>query len=171
MKKFLFLAICAMVSMTVSAQLVTSSRVSVEEKPSNIWLDFGVGAYTGDVSDTGLGVDLGLRWNKMFTESIGWDIFKIKAQTDISNFTELLALQATTGARYVSPVLFGNSSAFGAVGLGYGYFTDIEDGGFVWEVSAGINVSPRFLVGVSYNSSSVGDATLGYVSLRLGYNF
>lgn len=179
MKKFFLLAVCAMMSVIASAQLITSSRVSVEDKPSNMWLDFGVGTYTGDVEDAGLGLDLGLRWTKMFGSSIGWDIFKINAQTGTSHFTEMLDLQLKTGARYVSPVLFGNSTVFGAVGLGYGYFIDIEEGGFVWEISAGVNLTPRFLVGISYNSHSYSyysgyddeSLTAGYLSLRLGYNF
>lgn len=37
MKKIFLLAVCAVVSLTMSAQLVTSSRVSVEKEPSTGW--------------------------------------------------------------------------------------------------------------------------------------
>ena len=176
MKKFFLLAVFTLMCMGSYAQLVTSNRVTVEKKKASaLWLDFGIGAFSGDVADTGLGVDLGLRWNKSFTENIGWDIIKVKAQSDTKNFSELMTVQAMTGVRGTTPVLFGNSTVFGAAGLGYGYMTDVEEGGFCWEVSAGVNLTPRFLVGVAYNSQGVSvegfTFHVNYVSLRLGVNF
>lgn len=175
MKKLFLLVVMALLCTSSFAQLVTSSSVTVEKKRSALWLDFGAGAFSGDYEDGGLGVDLGLRWNKSFTENIGWDIFKIKAQADTKHFSETVLLQAMTGLRGTTPVLFGNSSIYGSAGLGYGYVFDAEEGGLCWEVSAGVNVTPRFLVGVAYNSQGISfdgaTAHLNYVSLRLGFNF
>lgn len=169
------MALFAVITSTSFAQLVTSSRVSVqrsESKPGLVWVDFGAGGFTGDVYDSGLGVDLGIRVTKMFTSSIGWDIFKISAQTDTKNFSESLELQAKTGIRYVSPVFFGNNgSVYGNVSLGYGYFTDMEKSAFVWEVGAGFNLTSRFSIGGVYNSSHVKGGTVGYAGVRFGYRF
>lgn len=173
MKKLFLTIVCALVCIGASAQLLTSTSVAVKKQKSatSVWFDFGPGFYTGDVADTSLGIDLGLRVNHAFTDAISWDIIKIKAQSDVNNISEMLALQALTGVRYTSPVLFGNSSLYGAVGLGYSYFVDTEDGGFDWDVSVGINLSPRFSVGIGYNSCAVNDATVGYASVRLGLRF
>lgn len=153
MKKLLFMALMAFFSSSAFAQLMTSRMTTVKHNhTSKIWFDFGPGTYTGDVDDTGLGVDLGFRWTQMFGESIGWDILKISAQTDTKNFSECLDVQGKTGLRYVSPVLFGKQSLYANAAVGYGYYTDMEEGGLVWEIGAGVNVSPRFSVGIAYNS-------------------
>lgn len=175
MKKLFLLVILVFICSSSYAQLVTSTRVTVQKKPSALWLDFGAGGFSGDVADTGLGVDLGLRWNKPFTDNVSWDIFKIKAEADTKNFNETILAQALTGIRGTTPVLFGNSTLFGAAGLGYGYIFDPQKGGFCWDASIGINVTPRFLVGIGYNSQGVSEDGetyhMNYTSLRLGVNF
>lgn len=177
MKKIILVAIMAIMTTSAFAQIVSSqsSRITREKKEarttSSIFVDLGVGVFTGDTYDTGAGVDLGFRWNRMFTPNIGWDILKISAQTDTKHFTESLNVQAKSGIRGVSPVLFGNSSIYANAAAGYAYFTDPSDGGFVWEVGAGLNVTPRFAVGVAYNSIHINDADAGLVSLRLSYGF
>ena len=169
----------AVFTSTAFAQLITSSRVAVRgDHTSKIWFDLGAGAYTGDVSNTGLGVEMGFRWTQMFGESFGWDILKLSAQTDTKNFTEALNLQLKTGARYVSPVLFGNQSLYANIAAGYGLFTDNTDAkGFAWEIGAGINITPRISAGIVYNSQNYsldvyhGESqsfNVGYIGLRLG---
>ena len=187
MKKYFVFAIVAMFALASQAQIVSSrsSRITHErgEHHPSIWVDLGLGTFTGDAEDTGLGLDLGFRWTNMFTENIGWDVVKISAQTDTKNFTEALNVQGKTGIRGVTPVLFGNSTLYANFGGGYGYYTDIEEGGFVWEVGAGINVTPRFSVGINYNSANYSyeygsgryhqeqDVKVGLLSLRLSYGF
>ncbi len=184
MKKFFIFVFMTMFTLASQAQIVSSqsSRITREKGVYNpaIWVDFGLGTYTGDPEDTGLGLDLGFRWNHMFTENIGWDILKISAQTDTKSFGESLNVQAKTGIRGVSPVLFGNSSLYANFAGGYGYYTDIEEGGFVWEIGAGVNVTSRFSVGINYNSANYSievprygdqDVKVGLLSLRLSYGF
>lgn len=183
MKKIFVLAFMAMFSLAIQAQIVSSrsSRITTTytERTPAIWLDFGPGFFTGDAEDTGLGIDLGFRWNHMFTENIGWDILKVSAQTDTKNFGDALNIQAKTGIRGVTPILFGNSSLYANLAGGYGYYTDIEKGGFVWEVGAGINLTRKFAIGINYNStqyeysSRYSDSTVkvGLLSLRLSYGF
>ncbi len=187
MKKIIILALVTMFTLASQAQIVSSrssriTRTVTERKPA-IWIDFGPGFFTGDAENTGLGLDLGIRWNHMFTENIGWDILKISAQTDTKNFGDALNVQAKTGIRGVTPVLFGNSSLYANFAGGYGHYPDAESGGFVWEVGAGVNITRHFSVGINYNStkytakytvrgySSSVDAKVGLLSLRLSYGF
>jgi len=183
MKKIILISFVTLFTLAAQAQIVSSrsSRITTEHRDYHpaIWVDLGPGLYTGDVKDTGVAIDLGFRWNHMFTENIGWDILKISAQTDTKNFKEALNIQGKTGIRGVTPILFGNSSLYANFAGGYGYYTDIEKGGFVWEVGAGINISSRFSVGINYNSANYtyeyyrSDETVkvGLISLRLSYGF
>lgn len=169
MKKLFLVAIVAMFAMSASAQLLTSSRTARTSGSHNVWVDLGVGAYTGDVNDTGLGLDLGVRWNKMFTEYIGWDIVKVAAQADTNHFKETLSVKALTGIRGESPVLFGNARAYANLAGGVISGTDSNaDIDFVWEIGAGLKLTPRFNVGVAYNAYNWDGSNVGFVNLKLG---
>lgn len=178
MKKLFLVALMAVFTSSAFAQLITSNR-TVYNKSHNVWVDFGVGTYTGDWNNTGVGLDLGFRYTKMFTDNIGWDIVKFSVQTDTKNFSNALYLQGKTGLRVVSPVVFGESKIYANFAGGYGrYFGDIKEGGFAWEIGAGLNVTPRFAVGINYNSCNykidvyrVGKETVkvGLLSLRVAY--
>lgn len=178
MKKIIILSLLAISTLASQAQsqIVSSRSQRIEtttvrtEHTSHIFLDLGVGAFTGDYDDSGVGVDLGFRWNQMFTPNIGWDILKINCQTDTKNFTECIDIQAKTGVRGVSPVLFGNCTAYANAAVGYGYWTDPSEGGVAWEVGAGLNITPRFAVGVFYNASnfSIEDRYGDDVSVNVG---
>ena len=173
MKKILLFAIMAMFAIGSQAQIISSRSTGITKVQSprshNIWIDLGTGVFTGDLEEgSGVGIDLGGRWTKMFSENVGWDILKINAMTDTKNFGESLNVQFKTGLRGVTPVLFGNSSAYVAAAAGYGLFTDEAESAFVWEVGAGLNVTPRFAVGVYYNGISWSrEMKVTYVS---GYN-
>lgn len=170
MKKILFVALMAVFTISANAQLVTSNR-TIRSNAHNIWVDFGLGAYTGDYKDGGLGLDLGLRWNKMFHEYVGWDIVKVAAQADTKHFKESISLKAMTGIRFESPVLFSDAKAYANFAGGYGYVFDPKDGAFTWEIGAGLKVTPRFNVGVAYDSMSKKGFTTGYINLKVGYAF
>ncbi len=168
MKKILFVALMAVFSVSANAQIVTSNR-TVHSSAHNFWVDFGLGAYTGDYKNGGLGMDLGFRWNKMFHENVGWDIIKVAAQADTKHFKESISLKAMTGIRFESPVLFGQSKAYANFAGGYGHMFDMKKGAFTWEVGAGLKVSPRFNVGVAYDSWSKDGFNIGYINLKVGY--
>ena len=171
MKKLFLMAMIAMFAVSASAQLLTSSRVARTGSSHNVWVDLGVGTYTGDVDDTGLGLDLGIRYNKMFHEYVGWDIVKIAAQADTKHFKESLGIKALTGIRGESPVLFNDAKAYANFAGGYYYGIDAEDGCFTWEIGAGLKLTPRFNVGIAYDAYSSDGATTGYFNLKLGYAF
>ena len=168
MKKLFLMAIVAMFAMSASAQLLTSSRTARTGGSHNTWVDLGVGGFTGDVDGTGVGLDLGIRWNKMFHEYVGWDIVKIAAIADTKNFSETISAKAVTGIRGESPVLFGNAKAYANFAAGYQYGFDAEDGCFTWEVGAGLKLTPRFNIGIAYDSWGKDHANVGFINLKLG---
>lgn len=189
MKKIYFITFLAMLAMVSQAQIAHSSLYGSTRKnqptSSRLWLDLGAGSFTGDLEKTGVALDLGLRYTHMFHENVGWDVIKLSAQTDTKEFSDMLNVQLKTGIRTVTPVLFGNSSLYANFSAGYGYYTYIEKGGFVWEVGAGINITPNISLGVNYNSANfkvddyfdIGDYSyydkvkIGIVSLRVAYGF
>ena len=106
----------------------------------------------------------------MYSEYVGWDILKIAARSNTEDIGKSLSAEAMTGVRGESPVLFGNARAYAHVDLGYLYAFDPSKGAFAWEVGAGLKLTPRFNVGIVYNSykfSGASDAT-GIIGLRLG---
>ena len=170
MKKIFFVVLMAVFAVSANAQLVTSNR-TIHSDAHNFWVDLGLGAYTGDYKNGGLGMDLGFRWNKMFHEYVGWDIIKVAAQADTKHFKESITLKAMTGVRFESPVLFGNSKAYANFAGGYGYTFDPKKGAFTWEIGAGLKVTPRFNVGVAYDAWSKNSFTTGFINLKVGYAF
>lgn len=205
MKKLFIVAAMAMFTLGSQAQIVHSYSTRIDRvkenkvHPHNIWLDFGAGVFSGDWEDTGVGIDLGVRWTVMFTDYVGWDVIKGNAMTDTKNFGEALNVQFKTGIRGQSPVLFGDSRIYANVDAGYALLTEEAESAFTWEIGVGINVTPRFAVGISYNSLSYSheyevpvphyqssryysgyyytyekedvDITAGYLSLRFSYAF
>ncbi|MBQ9676538.1 MAG: outer membrane beta-barrel protein [Prevotella sp.] len=170
MKKVLFVAFMALFTVTANAQLISSHRY-VEGNAHNFWVDLGLGAYTGDYKDGGLGLDLGFRWNKMFHEYVGWDIIKVAGQADTKHFKESISIKALTGIRVESPVVFGNSKIYGNFAGGYIYGFDSEKGAFTWEVGAGLKLTPQFNVGIAYDAYSKNSFNTGFINLKLGYAF
>ena len=177
MKKYLLMALIAMFTVTAQAQIVHSqssriTRTKGAHTPS-IFADLGIGAFTGDAESAG--IDLGLRWSKMFNPNVGWDILKVSAQTSFKDFDKALDLQAKTGIRGVTPVVFGNSTLYGNFAAGVGYFVDPDELGFAWEVGAGVNLSQRCALGVVYNNNNYSkrgyNFKIGLVSLRFSYGF
>ncbi len=180
MKKVFVLTIVVLIAVSGKAQIVSSrsSMITREYKPTKnqFWFDCGIGIYTGDITDyykdryynddegMGMALDLGFRWTKMYTDNIGWDVLKLSAQSDLKHIGKMVDVQLKSGVRGVSPVLFGNSTIYGNVALGYGYYIYHEKGDFVWEVGAGINITPKLSIGVSYNNHSLEEYSSKYYS-------
>ena len=89
-------------------------------------------------------------------------------------------IQAKTGVRGVTPVLFGNSGTLYAnLALGYGYYTHVEEGGVAWEIGAGANFNKNISLGISYNRCdyttdvywSEEDVEIGLFTVRLSIGF
>lgn len=169
MKKFFMVALMAVITLSASAQLITSNR-TVRSRNHNTWIDLGVGGYTNSGAK-GTDLNLGLRFNKMYTEYLGWDILKVAARSNTEDLGEDLSVEAMTGMRGESPVLFGNAKAYAHFDLGYLYAFDLEEGAFTWELGAGLKLTPRFNIGIVYNSYKFDGAkdAAGIIGLRLGF--
>lgn len=180
MKKVVFLLVAAFISTTISAQLVTSTTVVKEKKAksdSGMFMELGLGTYGSDWDNDGVALDLGIGYRKSFSEYIAWDIFKVKAMSELSNFSESLAIQGLTAIRGTSPVLFGNVTSFGSFGLGYGYMPHeyIEAGGFVYEIQAGLNVTPSISISLAYTNQKIKEddwsANVSFIGAKVGFRF
>lgn len=177
MKKFLLLVLVAFVSTTMSAQLVTSTTVTKtkSETKSGMFMEVGVGTFGGDYEGDGVALDLGFGYRKGYSEYLAWDILKVKAIAEVANLSETITPQLMTGIRGTSPVLFGNMTAFGSFSAGYGYNIDVEEGGFAYEIQAGLNITSKFYAAIVYDNQSIsfegGDANISFTGLRLGLRF
>lgn len=178
MKKYLLLVLMAFVTCSMSAQLVTSTTVSKTKKQvsnSGMFFEVGIGALGGDVEGDGVSLDLGLGYRKGFNQYVAWDILKVKAMAEVSNLGETITPQLMTGIRGTSPALFANVTAFGSFSGGYGYVIDAEEGGFAYEIQAGLNITPKFYVAFVYDNQGLSiedyDINFSFTGARLGIRF
>lgn len=104
---------------------------------------------------------------------MSWDILKVKAIAELSNFSESITPQIMTGIRGTSPVLFANMTAFGSFSAGYDYNLDIEEGGFAYEIQAGLNITSKIYAAFVYDNQKVSvadfDAKISFAGLRVGF--
>ena len=176
MKKYFLMLVAVVMCATASAQLVTSRTLSTQKKaPSNsgMFLEVGVGKMGSDWEGDGVSMDLGLGYRWGFSQYAAWDILKVKAMAELGNFSESITPQFMTGIRGTSPELFAGMTAFASFSLGYGREIDIEDGGFAYEIQAGLNLTKKFNVGFVYDSQKLSDweANMSFTGLRLGVRF
>lgn len=178
MKKYLLLVLITFVTCSMSAQLVTSTTVSKTKKQvsnSGMFFEVGIGALGSDYDGDGVSLDLGLGYRKGFNQYVAWDILKLKALAEVSNLGETITPQLMTGIRGTSPVLFANITAFGSFSGGYGYVIDVEEGGFAYEIQAGLNITPKFYAAFVYDNQGLSiegyDLNLSFTGLRLGVRF
>ena len=177
MKKMILLAVMMVMTASAHAQLVTSTRVVKHggENRNEFSINLTGGGFTGDTYDAGFGLELGLKYAYRFHPNFAWDVIKVAAITDTKHFKESMQIQGLTGIRGITPVVFGNSTIYVNAAGGYGYYTHIEEGGFAWEVGAGLNITPKFSVGIEYNSTHIsydhGSSNVGLIGARFGYTF
>lgn len=174
MKKIFLMAIMALVTMSVSAQLITTSRTVKGERAHNWWVDLGAGGYTGDMKDAGVGFDFGLRYTKMWG-NVGWDVLKLSAQSHTKHFkAEDMDVQLKTGVRYISAPVSGDIKVYGNVAAGF--WCDFNENAptfLVWELGAGVMLNDRVSVGLVFNHHTMendyggDDISIGYLAGRL----
>jgi len=172
MKKLLLIAVLLMTAAVVNAQLLTSTTVyGTKQTRNHFAIDLSFGGYTGDLDGGGLALELGFRDTYDINEYFSVDILKISAHSGTDDFGGLLNLQAKTGVRGFTPILFGQSRMYGNVGLGYGYFTDAKKGGFAWEIGAGLDITRHVAVGFVYNTNKYYSFNISTIGGRVGFTF
>ncbi len=183
MKKFIvFFALIAGV-FSMSAQRagefsMWNNEVSYDINHSGLFLNPTVGLQTGDVEDDfGLSLQLGYRWH--IGSGFNWNVLSVGANTGVSNFTDMLDLRFLSGVRYNSPEILAGKSLYADVAFGYNYLTEMEEGGFAYEVGVGVNLNRSVSLGLVWEGSKVSyedgwydfSAKWGIVGIRLGLNF
>lgn len=191
MKNLVLLMVAVMICSTVDAQLISSKIVTKEKKEmsgSGMIMELGLGSLGGSVSDDngnsadikgdGVSIDFGLGYRKVFTPYIAWDIFKLRAFAQISDFGETITPQLLTSIRGTSPILFANAKAYAGFGLGYGYVVDAEAGGLCYEFQAGLDITPSIYFGLVYSAQKFSmedyydlNYNCTFTGLRVGFKF
>lgn len=126
-------------------------------------IELGVGG-TGDIT-----VDLGLRWQMNIHPNIGWDVLTLKAITVPDYLEDSITPQLLTGLRLTSPS-FSGLTAYLTGRAGYGYWINGEEGGFCYEIGAGVNVTKHISLGYAYNRQD-GNLDFKYHAFRVGFSF
>ncbi|MCL2650809.1 MAG: hypothetical protein FWD60_07270 [Candidatus Azobacteroides sp.] len=190
MKNLVLLIVVAMICSTVDAQLISSKIITKKKEVSGsgMILELGIGSLGGSISDDngnsdnikgdGVSIDFGLGYRKAFTPYIAWDIVKLRAFGQISDFGSTFTPQLLTSLRGTSPVLFANAKIYADFGLGYGYVIDPDAGGLCYEFQAGLDITPNFYLGLVYSAQkfSVDDYyklnyNVTFTGLRIGFKF
>lgn len=143
---------------------------------SGITAKVGIGGFT--VSEDGFDgkaaydIDLGYRWH--IWKGISWQIFKVGFNSSFED-RHNMTLRFTSGVRYDTP-RFGwmkNRSFFVNCDLGYGFCPKVwkpsdnwdvdANGGFTYEIGAGVKLSRKLSVGVFYqHMNDTRDETYSY---------
>lgn len=196
MKKLLIAATLVLTSLSGYAQIIrsTTSEVSLAPKPvaektwnhSGFLVETGIGLLTGDAdTDFAWEVGWGYRWH--IIEGFSWEIFKIGFNAGVSHFSDTFCLRFTTGLRYDTPRFdfLKDRSMYVNFNAGYGVRTSdyAGDGGFAWELGAGVKLTRKCSVGLFYQADSdkytYSDygyddsvtANWGMVGVRIEYQF
>ena len=173
MKKYLFMVVMTLATMSASAQNNYSDSRTESERIPKIWVDLGAGGFTGDVKGMGVGVDLGFRYTKMWG-NFGWDILKLSAQRSTKYFTwKDIDIQLKTGARYISDPIFSNVKIYANAAIGAWCDLYYNSPTFpVWEVGTGVMLTNHIAIGAVYNNHNFkGGINVGYLAGRLSFGF
>lgn len=168
MKKFLIAAICGVLSLGASAQIIrsTSSERTVtvkQEAPkveswnhSGWFFDTGIGVLVGDV-DTDFAWEFGMGYRWHISSGFSWEILRMGFNTGVSNFTDIFDLRFTTGLRYDTPRFdfLKGRSLYADFVCGYGLVPEFEEGGFVYEIGLGAKLTRNFSLGLVWQGNTM----------------
>lgn len=167
MKKTLLLAL----SLLLLAAAAHAQRWSFDDESDSKDDWFGVDLGVGGMKDLdGTGIDFGLRYLHEYTKNIAWDAVSLKAVANTEDFGATITPQLMTGIRLTSPGLLKDMAVFGGFKAGYGYNVDGEEGGFCYEVEAGLKINRHLFVGYAYNNQKLGGGNVKYSAFRIGFN-
>lgn len=173
MKKGMLISLCLfLISLGLQAQGWSFGGNGNSYKSDCFGLDLGIGGvkYAG-----GAELSIGLRYLHNFNEYIGWDVIGAQGLGNTSDFGGSFVIQGMTGIRSYSPTFYKDMRGYVNFRVGYGYATDIEEGGFCYELGTGINLTRTLYAGYGYNCQNF---TMGgwkfkqhYHAFRFGFNF
>ena len=200
MKKIFLAALAGVTAMAASGQIIrsdASERTFAPVKPaapvvkswnhSGLFVNTGIGLLTGDAdADFAWEAGWGYRWH--IAAGVSWEVFRIGMNVGVSNFSETFDLRFTSGLRYDTPRFgfIGDRSFYATFCLGYGGLIGADaggDGGFVYEVGAGIKLTRKCSVGLfyqgdredsyyyDYRSGSDCDLKWGMLGVKIEYQF
>lgn len=173
MKKIVWISVCLFFVLGCVHAQGWSTRVYGNYYKSDCFgLDLGIG---GVKYVEGAELSLGLRYLHNFTAYVGWDVIGVQGLGNTSDFTASFIVQGMTGLRTYSPRFYKDMSSYANFRVGYGYGTDIEEGGFCYELGIGINLTRTLYAGYGYNCQNFAfdgfKIKQHYHAFRFGFNF
>jgi hypothetical protein len=190
MKKLFAIIAVALCVVTASAQRASdmgifSNNEYEDWNHSAVFVETALGATTGDIGDTDLGWSLGIGYRWHITSGFCWDILKLAANAEPSNFEDTVDCRLLSGFRYNSPRVLVGKSLYANVAFGYHFLDGDIDGrhGFAYELGAGINLTRHLSLGINWEASSYNTTykvgkketsdkiSWGIVGLKLGCQF
>lgn len=165
-RTFFILAMLLFLTVDMRAQKWSFDKKS-DSKQDWFGIDLGIG---GMKNLNGTGVDFGLRYLHTYTPYIAWNAINVKAIANTEDFVKTITPQVMTGIKLSSPSFFKDIYVFGGFKGGYGYNIDGREGGFCYEIEAGINLTRNIFVGYAYNNQKIADGNLKYSAFRIGFN-
>lgn len=170
MKKIILAVICVIVSLSAVADDRNGIQRSYSEesffiptpKPERSWhhsglfFNAGVGVLAGgEYCDPGLGYEIGWGYRWHIGAGVSWEVFRLGANMDLLNFVNTCNFRLTTGVRYDTPRFdfMKKMSMYANFVCGAGYVPEQEQGGFVYEIGAGVKLMRRFSVGLVWQNN------------------
>lgn len=178
MKKLL-LAL-AMVFCVAGAQAQRASEAAVwsednDAAHSGFFVNPVLGAYVGDIDDTGFGFGADLGYRLHLTSGLHWNILTAGWNSGLINGGEdieyLSNVRILTGARYNTPRILAGKSMYVNFDLGCSINTYSSDAAFAYNLGVGVNLSRLISLGVAWDGISKDGYNLGIIGLKLGINF
>lgn len=118
--------------------------------------------------DTYFGVNVNGGYRQHLTHGVSWDIVKVGITTD---FSDLSNARFMTGVRYNPPGNICGRPIYLDAAIGYHFLiSDVEYGGFAYEIGAGVSLTEMLSAGFVWEGGTC-DGHIGMFGLRLGVNF
>lgn len=159
MKKLLIACMVACTALTSSAQIIrsTTSERTIAVKPdapvvkswnhSGLFVNTGIGVLCGSDIDSDFAWEFGWGYRWHIASGVSWEVLRLGFNTGVSHFEDMFDLRITTGLRYDTPRFdfLNQRSLFVNFCFGYGgrVAADDSDGGFVYEIGAGIKLTRK----------------------------
>ncbi len=187
MKKLLIAAICGVLSLGASAQIIRSTSseriVTVKESPkpvneswnhSGFFFNTGIGIMNDYWDETVAGWEFGLGYRWHISSGFSWEVIKLGFSTGLDYF-EGISARFTTGFRYDTPRIeaLGKRPIYASVGLGANVLADEGIGGLAYEIGAGMKITRGFSVGLFWQGATLTDYynTSGMFGIKAEYLF
>ena len=180
MKKLFVLAVCSILALGASAQIIrtTSSEfitATVPDAPkvenwhhSGIFIDAGIGAMADRWDNLNFGFDVGLGYRWHIAKGWSWEIFRLGVEVGAPYISDTFAALLTTGFRYESKK-FKHGGLY--VSGNFGMAIPTQFPGAAWDFGLGMKVTRNSSVGLFIRSFTSAETNASQLTAGLAYEY